>query len=130
MPAGCLTLIPELPGTGGTHPAVLIPRKADLACRVPYRHLDDTGALIAEHQRRLGSRMSTRQDRVIERRDAGGHNADQDLALRRLRLGQLDLLQPAVIGERLCFNRTHRYSPASCAYWVSSHFRTFETVSS
>ena len=25
---------------------------------------------------------------------------------------------------------THRYSPASCAYWVSSHFRTFETVSS
>jgi outer membrane cobalamin receptor len=29
---------------------------------------------------------------------------------RRLRPGQLDLLQPAVARERLCFNRTHWYS--------------------
>jgi hypothetical protein len=38
--------------------------------------LDDTGALVAEHQRRLGPRVSTREDRVIERRDAGGRDAN------------------------------------------------------
>jgi len=32
--------------------------------------LDDTGALVAEHQRRLGSRVSTRQDRARRRRPA------------------------------------------------------------
>ncbi len=49
--------------------------------------LDDTDTLIAEHQRRLGSRMSTRQDRVFERRDAGGRHANQHPVLRPLRLG-------------------------------------------
>jgi len=34
-------------------------------------NLDDTGALVAEHQRRLDPMVSTRQDRMIERRDAG-----------------------------------------------------------
>jgi NADPH:quinone reductase len=43
---------------------------------------DDTGALIAEHQRRLGPRVSTRQDRVVERRDAGGRDADQHHGVR------------------------------------------------
>src|SRR5258708_18424565 len=47
---------------------------------------DHTGALVAEHQRRLGPRVSTRQDRVIERRDAGGRDADQHPVPCRLRL--------------------------------------------
>jgi hypothetical protein len=45
--------------------------------------LDDTGALVAEHKRRLGPRVSTRQDRMIERRDAGGSDADQHSVLCR-----------------------------------------------
>ena len=73
--------------------------------------LDDTGALVAEHQRRLGPRVSTRQDRVIERRDAGGSNADQHSVLCGLRLGQFDLPQPAIARESLRLDRTHRHSP-------------------
>jgi hypothetical protein len=73
--------------------------------------LDDAGALVAEHQRRLGSRVSTRQDRVIERGDAGGRDADQYPVLCRLRLGQFDLPQPAIARESLRLDRTHRYPP-------------------
>ena len=57
--------------------------------------LDDTGAFVAEHKRRLGPRVFTRQDRVIERRDAGGGDVNQHFVLCRLRLRQFDLPQPA-----------------------------------
>ena len=73
--------------------------------------LDDTGAFVAEHERRLGPRVSTRQDRVIERRDAGGGDVNQHSVLCRLRLRQFDLPQPAIARESLRLDRTHRHSP-------------------
>ncbi len=39
--------------------------------------LDDSSALVAQHQRCLGPRMSSRQDRVIERRNAGGCDTNE-----------------------------------------------------
>src|SRR5271166_1929763 len=73
--------------------------------------LDDTGALVAENERRLGPRVSTRQDCVIEWRDAGGGDANQHSVLCRLRLRQFDLPQPAIARESLRLDRTHRHSP-------------------
>src|SRR5258706_8589447 len=73
--------------------------------------LNDTRALIAEHQRRLSSRMSTRQDRVFERRDAGGRDADQHPVLCRLRPGQFSLAHPPISRKGLRLDRPHRQSP-------------------
>ncbi len=78
---------------------------------------DHTGALVAEHQRRLGPRVSTRQDRVIERRDAGGCDANQHPVPCRLRLGQFDLPQPAIARESLRLDRTHRYLLCDGGAW-------------
>src|SRR5262249_24114548 len=75
------------------------------------RVLNHTRALIAEHQRRLGSRVSTRQDREFERGDAGGRHAHQYPVLCRLRLWQFPLPQTAVSRERLCFDRAPYRSP-------------------
>ena len=61
--------------------------------------LDDAGPLVAEHQRRLGARVSARQNCMVERRHACGRNVDQRLVLCALRLGQLDLQQASIACE-------------------------------
>jgi hypothetical protein len=58
--------------------------------------LDDIRALVAEHQRRLGTRVSTRQDRVFEWRDAGGRHAHQHPVLRRFWLREFGLSRSAL----------------------------------
>src|SRR5438445_813564 len=64
-------------------------------------------ALIAEDQRRLCPRMSSRQDRVIERGNAGGRNANQYTALCWLRLRQFNLTESTVSRKGLRFDRPH-----------------------
>src|SRR5258708_3325315 len=73
--------------------------------------LNDPRPLIAEPERRLRSGVSPRQDRVFERRDAGCRDAQEHPVLCRLRLGQFDLLQPAIARESVCLDRTHRHPP-------------------
>src|SRR4029077_2804008 len=51
------------------HPAKTTFQTAD-----PQSSSTTPAPLVAEHQRRLGPRVSTRQDRVIERRDGGGRS--------------------------------------------------------
>jgi hypothetical protein len=73
--------------------------------------LNNTRALIAEHQRRLGSRVSTRQDRVFQRRDTGCRDAHEHPVLCRLRLAQFDMPQPAIARESVRLDRQHRHAP-------------------
>src|SRR2546427_424331 len=64
-------------------------------------------ALVAEYQRRLGPRVSARQNRVIERRDAGGREPDQYPSVRHRRFWNLHQLQILVAAESFCSHCTH-----------------------
>jgi hypothetical protein len=72
--------------------------------------IGSAGILDDEHQRRLGPRVSARQNCMIERRHACGRNVDQRLVLSASRLGQFDLPQASMACEGLRLDRTHRRS--------------------
>ncbi len=83
--------------------------------------LDDAGALVAQHGRRVARRVDARRGVEVGVADAAGDQPHQDLAL--LRLGELDLADVQRRAEFLEHRGADLHRPSSIAIILSTHER-------